>query len=56
MKPEASKSSRPLDERRKSNSERNAGRDPSRGGDQGICKDQRGQEQPADDRRAKRNR
>jgi hypothetical protein len=56
MKPETTKDSRPLDKRRKDNSERNAERDQARGGDQGIRKDQRGQEQPSDNQRAQRNR
>jgi hypothetical protein len=56
MKPETIKDSRPLDARRKDNSERNAERNQPRGGDQGIRKDQRGQEQPIDNRRAQHNR
>lgn len=48
------KSTKSLDERRKGNSERDAKQDRRRDKDQGICRDQRGQEQPADKERAQR--
>lgn len=53
----SAKTRKTLQERRKTNSERNAvGRNRrSNGKDQGIRKDQRGQEQPADKRRAQQN-
>ena len=46
-----------IDEQRKANSERNARKnDRSPAPDQAIQKDQRGQEQPADKKRAQENR
>lgn len=51
------KSTESLARRRKNNSERNAARSKGeRGGDQGIRKDERGQAQPADKKRARENR
>jgi hypothetical protein len=48
------KTPKSLDERRKENSERNVSRGKPRDKDQGICRDQRGQEQPTDKERAQR--
>jgi hypothetical protein len=50
-------SGRTIDEQRKENSERNAERESATDRkDQGIRKDERGQEQPDDNKRARENR